>query len=236
MYHFPLPDKSYYMFHKPAGCITARTDDRHQTVMDYFDISDTSTLHPVGRLDKDTEGLLIVTDDGLFNHAIMFPDHQIVKTYEFYCLGNLTSDDIHQLEQGIFFTGSDKKTAPCKIHITNRTQLQYVLSDETYCLHVNSLSEAAGQRTSAAGQKILKNRPESPVTIGTISITEGRKHHVKRLIKHAGGCVFFLKRTSIGALQLDDTLTPGQYRPLTPDELTKVFQPHCARPEQNVIM
>ena len=54
----------YYMINKPAGCITARKDDRHKVVMDYFSDIDTTNLNPVGRLDLDTEGLLLVTADG----------------------------------------------------------------------------------------------------------------------------------------------------------------------------
>ena len=54
----------YYMFNKPVGCITARRDERHKTVMDYFPEEKRDVLFPVGRLDKDTEGLLIITDDG----------------------------------------------------------------------------------------------------------------------------------------------------------------------------
>ena len=60
MYH-------YYMFNKPFGCVTARRDDRYPTVMDYFQELHNDALSPVGRLDRETEGLLLITDDGQWN-------------------------------------------------------------------------------------------------------------------------------------------------------------------------
>lgn len=71
---------SYYLFHKPKGCVTARTDTRERTVMDYFP-EGLRGLSPVGRLDRDTEGLLLVTDDGALNHHLTSPAHHIAKTY-----------------------------------------------------------------------------------------------------------------------------------------------------------
>lgn len=64
----------------------------------------------------------------------------------------------------------------------------------------------------------LKN-PGRPVTVGRLWLTEGRKHEVKLMVKAVGGHVFFLRRFSIGALQLDEALLPGQFRSLTEDEL-----------------
>ena len=75
------------MFHKPKGAVTARRDERHKTVMDYFPEEDRDILFPVGRLDKDTEGFLIVTDDGAFTYRLLSPESGIPKTYFFYALG-----------------------------------------------------------------------------------------------------------------------------------------------------
>ena len=60
----------YYMFHKPFGCVTARRDDRYPTVMDYFEELQNDRLSPVGRLDRETTGLLLITDDGIFNQKL----------------------------------------------------------------------------------------------------------------------------------------------------------------------
>ena len=69
MYH-------YYMFNKPFGCVCARRDDRYPTVMDYFSDLDNPDLSPVGRLDRATEGLLLVTDDGMFNQKLTHPSYK----------------------------------------------------------------------------------------------------------------------------------------------------------------
>ena len=73
MYH-------YYMFHKPFGCVSARRDDRYPTVMDYFKELHNENLSPVGRLDRETTGLLLITDDGVFNQKLTHPDFHKEKT------------------------------------------------------------------------------------------------------------------------------------------------------------
>ena len=84
----------YYMFNKPRGCITACRDERHKTVMDYFPREEREGLFPVGRLDKDTEGFLIITDDGQLSFRVTSPEHEIEKTYVFYARGELDRDKI----------------------------------------------------------------------------------------------------------------------------------------------
>lgn len=72
----------YYMLNKPAGVITASRDERHGTVLELFPESLRRGLFAVGRLDKDTEGLLLVTDDGALSHALMSPSRHVSKVYE----------------------------------------------------------------------------------------------------------------------------------------------------------
>ena len=74
-----MEELKYYMFHKPRGCITAVTDPTHKTVMEYFADEKVEGLHPVGRLDKDTEGLLLITNDGKWNQEIMHPENHVPK-------------------------------------------------------------------------------------------------------------------------------------------------------------
>ena len=85
----------YYMFHKPFGCVTARRDDRYPTVMDYFKELHNDRLSPVGRLDRETTGLLLITDDGIFNQKLTHPSYHKEKTYEFTLLGDLTPELVH---------------------------------------------------------------------------------------------------------------------------------------------
>lgn len=78
-----MEELKYYMFHKPRGCITAVTDPTHKTVMEYFADEKVEGLHPVGRLDKDTEGLLLITNDGKWNQEIMHPEIMCQKPISF---------------------------------------------------------------------------------------------------------------------------------------------------------
>ena len=90
----------YYMFNKPFGCVTARRDSLYPTVMDYFSELNNDNLNPVGRLDRETTGLLLITDDGVFNQKLTHPSYHKEKTYYFTVLGDLTEDRCRQLEKG----------------------------------------------------------------------------------------------------------------------------------------
>ena len=193
MYH-------YYMFNKPVGCVTARTDDRHLTVMDYFKELDNKNLSPVGRLDLETEGLLIITDDGAWNQLMTRPEYKKEKVYEFFVLNELTEEKRQQLEQGVTIIGSDKLTAPAKLELTEYTELQYVMPE---------LPEALQQKYS-------HNRPFHPVTKGKITITEGRKRQIRRMMKAVGCMIIYLKRISMGDIVLDPALKPGEWKEMEP--------------------
>lgn len=92
----------YIMLNKPSDYITARQDHQHKTVMDILGTTyGNRVLFPVGRLDKDTEGFLIITDDGDFNHSIMSPKKHVSKTYYAKVLGQPNSDTIDLFSQGL---------------------------------------------------------------------------------------------------------------------------------------
>lgn len=91
----------YYMLNKPAGVITASRDERHGTVLDLFPEEERRGLFAVGRLDKDTEGLLIVTDDGALSHALMSPVRHVAKVYEAVIEGELARDAAERFRQGL---------------------------------------------------------------------------------------------------------------------------------------
>ena len=91
----------YYMFNKPFGCVTARRDTLYPTVMDYFSELHNDRLNPVGRLDRETTGLLLITDDGNWNQQLTHPAYHKKKTYLFTVLGDLTEDRRQFLENGI---------------------------------------------------------------------------------------------------------------------------------------
>jgi 16S rRNA pseudouridine516 synthase len=191
------------MFHKPQGCVTAKTDARHKTVMDYFPETLRKTLHPVGRLDKDTEGLLLITDDGMLNRRLTRPEFHVEKQYFFWAIGSLTAEQVRAVESGgIVLTGEAEPTKPSRISILGRDVIENIspfLSEQ----HRDNL---------------LKN-PAQPVTSGYIWLTEGKTHQVRRMLRAAGCCVVYLKRVTIGGLKLDEALKPGEYRELKAMEL-----------------
>ena len=90
----------YYMLNKPAGVITASRDTRHPTVLGLFPENERRGLFAVGRLDKDTEGLLIVTDDGALSHALMSPARHVSKVYEAEIEGEMAKDAVQRFAEG----------------------------------------------------------------------------------------------------------------------------------------
>ncbi|MBQ0000064.1 MAG: rRNA pseudouridine synthase, partial [Clostridiales bacterium] len=109
------PEFVYYLLHKPAGYVTATEDNHEKTVMDLIK-EKRKGLFPVGRLDKDTEGLLLITDDGQLGHQLLSPKKHVWKTYYAKVDGLLAEDAVQQVEDGLDI-GDEKKTLPAKLEI-----------------------------------------------------------------------------------------------------------------------
>lgn len=105
----------YYMLNKPQGVISATRDDRERTVLDLIDAGGRE-LFPVGRLDKDTEGLLILTDDGELAHRLLSPRYHAEKMYEVHYEGELVEDAAEQMRAGIDI-GEKNLTKPADLEI-----------------------------------------------------------------------------------------------------------------------
>ena len=194
----------YFMLNKPMGYITARRDDRQSTVMDLFPDELRDRVFPVGRLDKDTEGLLLVTDDGRLNHDLLTPEHHIEKTYLFYAIGDIDREKLSRLERGAeVFPTNDYVTSPARVKIVGETSLEKI-SDLLPPMYIS----------------LSRRKPGASVTIGEITITEGKKHQVKHMVAYAGGRIVYLKRIAMGALLLDEELPKGEYRPLSNEEIS----------------
>lgn len=199
--------KVYYMFHKPAGCITARKDDINSTVFDFFhDVNMDGVFH-VGRLDKDTEGLLLFTNDGEFNHKLMCPKKHVAKKYFFIALGVLDKDAIKKLEAGISIGDDEDLTKPAKV------------SEIKHGFYQDFEHETPIRKFYS----IDTTRYNQPVVSGYLTISEGRKHQVKRMLKAVGCYIVYLKRISIGNLMLDESLEKGEYRVLEESEFEKLL-------------
>lgn len=107
---------TYLLLNKPAGYIcTASDTHKRKTIFDL--LPQEKRLYSIGRLDKETEGLLIVTDDGDLTYKLTHPKYHVEKEYLVICLGSLSNEKKVMLEKGIMLDG--KKTAPCKIDVKN---------------------------------------------------------------------------------------------------------------------
>lgn len=107
---------SYYIYNKRAGFITAVTDAKHKTVMDDIPEDIRKSLAPVGRLDKDTEGLLLLTNDGEFTHHILSPAHHIPKTYYAELDNPLQEEAVAAFDKGLDI-GDEDLTLPAELEI-----------------------------------------------------------------------------------------------------------------------
>lgn len=174
----------YIMLNKPNGYISA-TFDKHDPIV--LDLIDPMYLafepFPVGRLDKDTEGLLVLTNDGQLSHRVLSPKKHVPKTYYAKVEGMVTQDDIVTFEKGV------------------------ILDD--------------GYETMPSQLKILKSGEISEIEL---TIHEGKFHQVKRMFESVDKKVVYLKRLSMGNLNLDDTLKLGEYRELTEEEIKLIEQ------------
>ena len=150
----------YYLLHKPAGYVSATEDIREKTVLELVPKDGRRNLFPVGRLDKDTEGLLPITDDGMLAHELLAPGKHVDKTYFVRVEGKLTVEKIEKLEKGVDI-GEKKLTMPAKVEI------------------VGGSWEGAGE--PEPGRVRRENLPEVYTELH-LTIHEGKFHQVKRMM------------------------------------------------------
>lgn len=106
----------YYMLNKPIGVVSATKDNLSTTVIDLLEKENRIDLFPVGRLDKDTEGLLLLTNDGQLAHELLSPKKHVLKTYYAKVGGLITEIEISQFEKGLSI-GEDKDTLPARLEV-----------------------------------------------------------------------------------------------------------------------
>ena len=188
----------YYMLNKPAGVVSATVDNNDRTVIDLIDSERKKDLFPVGRLDKDTVGLLIITNDGKLAHSLLSPVKHIDKKYFARVEGIITEEHIKRFKEGLKLKDGT---------LTKPAQLKIIKSD-------NAKSENEELDNSK-----LENEKSNNISDVEITICEGKYHQIKRMIACIGGKVIYLKRLSMGRLELDENLHEGEYRRLTEDEI-----------------
>jgi 23S rRNA pseudouridine2605 synthase len=163
---------TYVLLHKPAAVVTtARDPQRRPTVVDLVDHP--TRVVPVGRLDADTTGVLLLTNDGELAHRLAHPRYEVDKVYEIEVEGEPDPEALRQLAEGVDL--EDGRTAP------------------------------------AQARRLGPSRVE-------LTVHEGRKHQVKRMLEAVGHPVRRLHRSRYAGLDLAG-LAPGEWRQLTPDEV-----------------
>ena len=150
----------YYIMNKPAGYITALDDNRHKTVMDILpDWVNKKDLFPVGRLDKDTEGLLLFTNNGKLAHQLLAPKKHVKKKYYLELEKSVNSKDIENLKKGVIILGN---------YMTKPAEVEFLEDKKIY-----------------------------------LTISEGKFHQVKEMMKSVNNKVLYLKRVCFGNLKVE---------------------------------
>ena len=168
----------YIMMNKPLGYVCSNDEPGELLVFDLLDEKyKRKDVFTVGRLDKATSGLIIITDDGKSAHAVLSPKHHVEKTYVYTLAEPLSEQDRIKLENGIELKDG-YTTKPCKIIPT--------------------------------GEKS-----------GKIILSEGKYHQIRRMLAAVSNKVETLERISFGDIQLDNSLSYGQWRSLTDEEISK---------------
>ncbi|AVP49277.1 pseudouridine synthase [Williamsoniiplasma luminosum] len=177
-------EKYYFLFNKPRRVISTMYDPKKRKIVADFFQDVEARVYPVGRLDYDVSGLIIMTNDGDFANFVMHPKYEFLKTYQALCDGPVSKEQIRNLLKG-------------------------VIIDEDY-------------KTSAVTARMANYNKERNHSIIELTIAEGRKHHVKKMLAAAEIQLLKLKRTQIEFLT-DEGLEVGEYRSLTPHEIKRFY-------------
>ncbi|MBR6307344.1 MAG: rRNA pseudouridine synthase [Lachnospiraceae bacterium] len=153
----------YFILNKPAGYVSATNDPVDKTVIDLFESEGRKDLFPVGRLDKDTVGLLIITNDGDLSHHLTSPRHHVNKTYVADIDHPLSDNDIKTLCEGVELKG-DGVTKPAKVNVIAPTRIELTICEGMYH-QVKRMLKAVGNEVTS-----LKR-----ISIGPVSLDDNLK-------------------------------------------------------------
>ena len=160
----------YFLLNKPAGCVTATKDNLSETVMSFLPENKRDDLFPVGRLDKDTEGLLLITNDGQLAHELLSPKKHVDKTY-FAVIDGEIKEEYKQLFLEGLDIGDETLTMPAKLEIlkTGETSEIELTIQEGRFHQVKRMFEAVGTKVT-----YLKRISMGPLTLGQLQPGEVR--------------------------------------------------------------
>ncbi|MFC3033164.1 16S rRNA pseudouridine(516) synthase RsuA [Pseudoalteromonas fenneropenaei] len=151
--------KRYFMLHKPKGYVCANSDELHPTVFELLDEPNLKDFHIAGRLDIDTTGLVIITNDGDWSHQMTSPKHEKFKTYLIETRDPLTEEAVQQLREGVQLHGEKQLTKPAEAEILASYQLRLKIAEGKY--------HQVKRMLAAVGNKVVELHRES---IGLIEL------------------------------------------------------------------
>ena len=176
-----LPEKVYIALNKPKGVLCSLKDDFGRTIITDLVKDIPQRIYPVGRLDYNSEGLIILTNDGELANRLIHPRYKVKKKYHVLIKGEIKDEDLKKLEQGIELDG--KKTLPAECKILNKSKKS---------------------------------------TLIEMTIQEGRKRQIRRMLQELGYEVKRLRRVQFGPIKLG-MLKQGEWRFLTKKEIEKLY-------------
>jgi 23S rRNA pseudouridine2457 synthase len=184
----------YIIFHKPYGVLSQFTDEGtgHPTLKQYIDVPQ---VYAAGRLDRDSEGLLLLTDDGRLIKRLTDPKHHVEKKYWVMVEGDPTREKLASLENGILL--NDYQTLPAKVRRIPEPELLPRPKPVT---------------------------PHGPTAWIEIRLREGKKRQIRHMTAAVGLPTLRLIRVAIGPIRLE-SLEPGQWRDLTMKEVEELKKP-----------
>jgi len=135
----------YLLMHKPANTLCSNIDESYPSIFNYIDVSKKSELHVVGRLDADTTGLVLITDDGSWTYKIITPKAECEKVYRVQLRNDISEGAIQQLEQGLNLQGLDEATLPAKVQVLGAREVFLTITQGKFH-QVKRMFRAVGNR------------------------------------------------------------------------------------------
>lgn len=144
----------YLMLNKPAGCVSATCDPVHETVIDLLDVPFAGELHLAGRLDKESTGLVLLTNDGRWSRLVTEPAEAVPKCYVVTTEGDMVPEDVVSFREGFYFAYEDVTTLPAELEILTSRCARVVIYEGKYH-QIKRMFHAVGNRVTSLHREMV---------------------------------------------------------------------------------